>query len=291
VADGGKRGVVVLGRHLQHLGADGAPDVGGLLHQHRVGAGQRRQDHLPAAEEGGIGVGDAGGIERVVFPGPLRDRRGEEEIALQLALQARQVPLLLVVIAIVVGYVGYTGTGLDTVGLRGVTQTQDSIKARQKSIDSLVILTDSAKRLLAKGSVEDLRRRLEGYRYSLELMRRLVPDRNEVANLMDEISTRAKIRGVMVAQFQPLPTEPGPAPFETYKYQYSVIGRYDQLGEFLSDVASLQRIIVPVDLTLGAADMTRAKALGDSSGALLEARFQIRTYVKTASSEDKPSGT
>ncbi len=205
--------------------------------------------------------------------------------------QERQVPLLLVVIAIVVGYVGYTGTGLDTVGLRGVTQTQDSIKARQKSIDSLVILTDSAKRLLAKGSVEDLRRRLEGYRYSLELMRRLVPDRNEVANLMDEISTRAKIRGVMVAQFQPLPTEPGPAPFETYKYQYSVIGRYDQLGEFLSDVASLQRIIVPVDLTLGAADMTRAKALGDSSGALLEARFQIRTYVKTASSEDKPSGT
>ncbi len=205
--------------------------------------------------------------------------------------QERQVPILLVIIAIVVGYVGYTGTGLDTVGLRGVTQTQDSIKARQKSIDSLVVLTDSAKRLLASGSVEDLRRRLEGYRYSLELMRRLVPDRNEVANLMDEISTRAKIRGVMVAQFQPLPTEPGPAPFETYKYQYSVIGRYDQLGEFLSDVASLQRIIVPVDLTLGAADLTRAKALGDSSGALLEARFQIRTYVKTASSEDKPSGT
>jgi Tfp pilus assembly protein PilO len=205
--------------------------------------------------------------------------------------QERQVPLLLVFIAIVVGYVGYTGTGLDTVGLRGVTQTQDSIKARQKSIDSLATLTDSAKRLLASGSVEDLRRRLEGYRYSLELMRRLVPDRNEVANLMDEISTRAKIRGVMVAQFQPLPTEPGPAPFETYKYQYSVIGRYDQLGEFLSDVASLQRIIVPVDLTLGAADLTRAKALGDSSGALLEARFQIRTYVKTASSEDKPSGT
>jgi Tfp pilus assembly protein PilO len=205
--------------------------------------------------------------------------------------QERQVPLLLVIIAIVVGYVGYTGTGLDTVGLRGVTQTQDSIKGRQKSIDSLVILTDSAKRLLASGSVEDLRRRLEGYRYSLELMRRLVPDRNEVANLMDEISTRAKIRGVMVAQFQPLPTEPGPAPFETYKYQYSVIGRYDQLGEFLSDVASLQRIIVPVDLTLGAADLTRAKALGDSSGALLEARFQIRTFVKTASSEDKPSGT
>ncbi|HWA14868.1 MAG TPA: type 4a pilus biogenesis protein PilO, partial [Gemmatimonadales bacterium] len=150
----------------------------------------------------------------------------------------------------------------------------------------------SARRLLAQGSVEDLRRRLEGYRGSLELLRSLVPDRNEVANLMDEISTRAKIRGVQVAQFQPLTSEMGPAPFETRRYQYSVIGRYDQLGEFLSDIASLRRIIVPVDLTLGVADMQRAKALGDSSGALLEARFQIRTFVKTASAaEGGTSGT
>ncbi len=203
----------------------------------------------------------------------------------------RQVPMLLGLIAIVVGYLGYTGTGLDTVGLRGLTQTKDSITARQKTLDSLVLMTDSAKKLLAQGSVEDLRRRLEGYRSSLELMRRLVPDRNEVANLMDEISTRAKIRGVQVAQFQPLPPEPGPAPFQTYKYQYSVIGRFDQLGEFLSDVASLQRIIVPVDLTLGVADAARAKALGDSSGALLEARFQVRTFVKTTTSEGQSSGT
>ncbi len=205
--------------------------------------------------------------------------------------QERQVPILLGLIAIVVGYLGYTGTGLDTLGLRGLTQSKDSIVARQKTLDSLILMTDSAKKLLAQGSVEDLRRRLEGYRASLELMRRLVPDRNEVANLMDEISTRAKIRGVQVANFQPLPVEPGPAPFQTYKYQYAVIGRFDQLGEFLSDVASLQRIIVPVDLTLGVADAARAKALGDSSGALLEARFQVRTFVKTTSSEGQSSGT
>jgi Tfp pilus assembly protein PilO len=205
--------------------------------------------------------------------------------------QERQVPLLLGLLAIVVGYLGYTGTGLDQLGLRGVVQTKDSIVTRQKTLDSLIALTDSAKKLLAAGTVDDLRRKLDGYRASLELMRRLVPDRNEVANLMDEITTRAKIRGVNVAQFQPLPPEPGPAPFETYKYQYSVIGRYDQLGEFLSDVASLQRIIVPTDLNLAAADMARAKALGDSSGALLEARFQIRTFVKTGTTEGSSSGT
>lgn len=203
----------------------------------------------------------------------------------------RTTPLLIILVALLLGYMGYSGTGLEMLGIPGITQAKDTIAARKKTIDSLVAMTDSAKKILAQGSVDDLRRRLEGYRSSLELMRRLVPDRNEVANLMDEISTRAKIRGVQVAQFMPMAPEPGPAPFETYRYQYSVVGRYDQLGEFLSDVASLQRIIVPVDLNLNTVDLGRAKALGDSTGSLLEARFQIRTFVKTATPEGEASGT
>jgi Tfp pilus assembly protein PilO len=203
----------------------------------------------------------------------------------------RTTPLLIILVALLLGYMGYSGTGLEMLGIPGITQAKDTIAARKKTIDSLVAMTDSAKKILAQGSVDDLRRRLEGYRSSLELMRRLVPDRNEVANLMDEISTRAKIRGVQVAQFMPMAPEPGPAPFETYRYQYSVVGRYDQLGEFLSDVASLQRIIVPVDLNLNTVDLGRATALGDSTGSLLEARFQIRTFVKTATPEGEASGT
>ena len=42
-------------------------------------------------------------------------------------------------------------------GLRGVQQTKDSIVARQKTIDSLAAMTDSARKLLASGSVEDIR--------------------------------------------------------------------------------------------------------------------------------------
>jgi type IV pilus assembly protein PilO len=102
-----------------------------------------------------------------------------------------------------------------------------------------------------------------------------------VPNLLDDISTRGKIRGVTLAQVVPLPVEPGPAPFDTYRYNLSVIGRYDQIGEWLADVASLQRIIVPQDVQLAAANQTAAKALGDTSGALLEAKLQIRTYVKS----------
>jgi type IV pilus assembly protein PilO len=121
-----------------------------------------------------------------------------------------------------------------------------------------------------------------------------VPERNEVPNLLDDISTRGRIRGVTLSQVVPLPVESGPAPFDTYRYTISVIGHYDQIGEFLADVASLQRIIVPQDVSLIAANQTAAKALGDTSGALLEAKMQIRTYVKSGNTgvpEGDASGT
>jgi type IV pilus assembly protein PilO len=191
------------------------------------------------------------------------------------------VPILLILVAGFVGYAGYTGTGINLVGVPGVAATKDSIVVLQARIDSLQRVTDSAKKILAGGSVEDLRRKLDSYRASLQLQRRLVPDRNEVPNLLDGISTRARIRGVKVAAYTPLPEEAGPAPFNTFRYQMSVVGHYDQIGEFLADIASLDRIIVPIDLQLTAASQTAAKLQSDSTGALLEARFQIRTYVKT----------
>jgi type IV pilus assembly protein PilO len=96
---------------------------------------------------------------------------------------------------------------------------------------------------------------------------------------------------VTLSQVVPLPVENGPAPFDTYKYNMSVIGHYDQIGQFLADVASLQRIIVPYDLRLDQAATGAAKALGDTTGALLEAKFQVRTFVKSPAPEGQTSGS
>jgi type IV pilus assembly protein PilO len=200
-------------------------------------------------------------------------------------------PLLMLGLAAMVGYIGYTGAVIQVVGLHGLKARNARVVAIRDSIVALEAATDSAKKELARGTVADVRKRLESYRGSLTLLRRLVPERNEVPNLLDDISTRSKIRGVTLSQVVPLPVEPGPAPFDTYKYNMSVIGKYDQIGQFLADVASLQRIIVPYDLSVAAANSSAAKALGDSTGALLEARFQIRTYVKTTNSEGESSGT
>ncbi|MEO7986805.1 MAG: type 4a pilus biogenesis protein PilO [Gemmatimonadales bacterium] len=199
--------------------------------------------------------------------------------------------LLMILLAGLVGYIGYTGAVINTLGVSGLSARRLQVVAVKDTIARLQSATDSAKKELARGTVEDLRKRLETYRGSLALLRRLVPERNEVPNLLDDISSRGKIRGVTVSQVVPLPVEPGPAPFNTYKYNMSVIGRYDQIGEFLADVASLQRIIVPYDLKVAATNTQAAKALGDTSGSLLEAKFQVRTYVKSSSPEGEASGT
>jgi type IV pilus assembly protein PilO len=200
-------------------------------------------------------------------------------------------PLLALLLALLVGYIGYTGAVIEAVGVKGLAGTRERIVAMRDTITKFEAATDSAKKELARGTVADVRKRLETYRASLVMLRRLVPERNEVPNLLDDISTRSKIRGVTLSQVVPQPVEPGPAPFDTYKYNMSVIGRYDQIGQFLADVASLQRIIVPYDVTVAAATSTTAKVLGDSTDALLEAKFQVRTYVKSPSSEGEASGS
>jgi type IV pilus assembly protein PilO len=200
-------------------------------------------------------------------------------------------PVLVILLAGMAGYVGYTGAVIDAVGMKGLSARQEQVVAVQDTIARLEAATDSAKQELAKGTVEDLRKRLETYRGSLALLRRLVPERNEVPNLLDDISSRGKIRGVTLSSVVPLPVEAGPAPFDTYKYNMSVIGHYDQIGQFLADVASLQRVIVPYDITLDQANTNAAKALGDTTGALLEAKFQIRTFVKSPSAEGETSGS
>src|ERR1041384_749476 len=193
-------------------------------------------------------------------------------------------------LAVLIGYMVYSGDGISTIGVTGLQARRAQVQAMRDSIASLTAQTDSVKRDLAKGSVEDLRKKTEAYRGTLETLRQLVPDKNEVPGLIDAISTRAKVRGAHLAAITPQPVENGPAPFDTYRYQMSVIGHYDEIGEFLADVAGLRRIIVPIDLSLVAAQAAAARALGDTSKAMLEAKFMVKTFVKSVGAEGAPRG-
>ena len=186
--------------------------------------------------------------------------------------QRGQIMALLILVALAGGYFFWTK----------VHNPQSAqISAANHEADSLTAIVEAAKRDLASGSIEDLRRRVEEYSASLELMRRLVPERNEVPTLIDDISTKAKVRGVTLGKIQPLSPEPG-QPFDTYRYRLEVYGHYDQIGEYLADIASLPRIVVPQDVALSSAAPQAQKLLGDTLGSLLLAEFTIRTFVKSS---------
>jgi Tfp pilus assembly protein PilO len=196
-------------------------------------------------------------------------------------------PLMGLVLAGLLGYAFYSGEGVSLVGIEGVPAKREQIQMMEDSIARLEAQTDSVKRDLASGTIDDLRKQIESKRATLTVLRQLVPERVEVPNLLDDIATRAKIRGVNVAAFTP-PANPdsGPAPFNTYNHKFAVIGRYDQIGEFLSDIASLRRIIVPFEVVMRAAKPDQAKVLGDTTTAMLEANFMIKTYVKESAPND-----
>lgn len=197
----------------------------------------------------------------------------------------RKKSIAAILFALLVGYMVYSGEGVRMVGFNGLKESQARAKAMEDSVAALTAQTDSVKRELASGTPEDLKKQTEAYRETLDTLRLLVPEKGEVPGLIDAISSRAKIRGVHLAVFTPEPVETGPAPFDTYRYRVAVLGRYDRIGEFLTDVAGLRRIIVPVNMAVGAADAASAKALGDTSKAMLQARFQVKTFVKSTGSE------
>ena len=192
--------------------------------------------------------------------------------------QRSQIMLVLVLVALGGAYAYWTYKH---------TPDAAAIAQAQRTLDSLTSVVDKAKADLASGSVDDLRRKADEYAADLVLMRQLVPEKNDVPNLLDDISTKMKIRGVTQSQFAPLSIDRG-QPFDTYQYRLEVYGHYDQIGEFLADIASMPRIVVPQNVGLKPATPSVMKLLGDTLGGLLQADLTLRTYVKAPAPPPPP---
>lgn len=188
-----------------------------------------------------------------------------------------QVYALIVAAALLGLYVQYDGLGINPFAYRRYSTQADTLSQK---VDSLQAIVDAARRDLQSGSVESLQQRVAEYSAMVEVLRRLVPTRNEVPTLIDDISTRAKIRGITLGTMQPLGAEPG-TPFDTHRYRLEIFGHYDQVGEFLADIASLARIVVPQDVVIRPADQRVQRFVGDTAGALVAGMFVIRTFVKS----------
>jgi type IV pilus assembly protein PilO len=159
------------------------------------------------------------------------------------------------------------------------TKAKD-LDARRERIERLTAINQKAKSEMTKGSLDQLRKQLAEYQQNLVLIRTLVPVGNEVPSLLEQVSTAARRAGLDVSAVDPQAVQEGDN-YDTYRYKMVVVGGYNALGEFFSNVGNLTRIILPVNLSLAQpSNPNLSKVIKKSTDdAVIEARFELQTFV------------
>jgi type IV pilus assembly protein PilO len=158
---------------------------------------------------------------------------------------------------------------------------REVLATTEEHVEALATANDRAKAELAKGNVEALRAEAAQFKDNLELMRQLVPTSNEVPALLEQVSTAARRVGLDIGAVEPEPVIEGDQ-FDTYRYRISVRGDYHAVGEFLTNVGSLTRIIAPVNLKLTPVTSTAMTRPQPGKGSQLDTQLEIQTYVAHA---------
>ena len=197
----------------------------------------------------------------------------------------------IVALALSVAYYmyGYTPKAAELTTMEEHVETLMQRYKQELPVETLAKANDRAKAEMAKGSANELRAQAKQYADNLDLMRQLVPTGNEVPALLEQVSTAARRVGLDIGAVEPEPVIPGDE-FDTYRYKITIVGGYHDLGQFLTNVGSLTRIIAPVNLKLTPASGEQAKRHARAGDAALQSDFEMQTYVAKASSVKTADG-
>lgn len=170
-------------------------------------------------------------------------------------------------------FVGVAGLFVNYVYLPKRAQINE-LQARLANIQ----LQNTTARSLTQGanSEADVEKRLQLYRDQLQAVEGLIPSSEELPDLLDAISVEAQRSRVEISLIQPVgATEE--AYYTRRTYDMAVLGSYHDVGEFLTRVASLSRVVTPLNLVL----TPKTDAGDEDAGGTqrLEARFSLETYV------------
>lgn len=141
-------------------------------------------------------------------------------------------------------------------------------------LETLEIQNRQAGVILARGG-GDLEERMALYERHVARLEELIPAQEEVPALVDDIQSRARISDVEVVGLDPEPTEPA-GPYNRTGYQMTVVGEYHDVARFLTEIASLSRIVTPVQVDMESYSGVNQRA--DMVSPIL-ASFRIETYV------------
>ena len=144
----------------------------------------------------------------------------------------------------------------------------------QARVESLEEQNRRAGVLSARGG-GDLQERMALYERHVAKLEELIPGQEEVVILLDDIQSRARLVDVDVQSLDPEP----PEVLEFYDknaYSMSVVGEYHAVARFLTEIASLSRIVTPVQLDVQLHPQPQQYPELESP---VIANFRIETYV------------
>lgn len=129
--------------------------------------------------------------------------------------------------------------------------------------------------VLAAQGGGDLEERMALYERHVARLEQLIPAAEEVAILADDIANQARQRGVELQRMVPEPRQPGTY-YDQSTYSMAVVGEYHGVARFLTDIASLSRIVTPIELDL---QLFQQPNLFPDMESPVQAQFRIQTYV------------
>ncbi len=159
-------------------------------------------------------------------------------------------------------------------------------QALQSHLSTLQNLNRAAQVLAARGG-GDLAKNMALYDRQVKKLEQLIPSQEEVPGLLDDISEVAQRVGVKIEGFSPEPSEAG-AFYTKESFDLSVVGEYQPVGEFLAQIASLPRIVTPVEMDIEKFDQPQLFPDMDNP---IVAKFRIETYVLPSPAGGPASGT
>lgn len=181
-------------------------------------------------------------------------------------LDSEQKKRLFMVVALlaVLAYFGYD---------RLYKPRSEQVTALETRLESLQTQNRSARQLTEENGRSEVERKLVLYRSQLVRVEGLIPSGEELPDLLDAISAEAQRTGVELALIQPVGAT-AEGYYTRRTYDLAVMGKYHQIGAFLTEVASLPRIVTPTNL-----NMTVKSDSATTGDPTLEAKFAIETYV------------
>jgi Tfp pilus assembly protein PilO len=163
--------------------------------------------------------------------------------------------------------------------------------ARVEQIDQLEIRVETlqaqnnALRAIVARYGSNLDQRVAIFGEHLGQLEQLIPNREDVPHLVNQITEAAGTTGVVLTGIRPGGETPGDY-YARQTYDLQVLGDYHAVAEYLTAIGSMPRIVRSAHLQLN-------RVAGESTpgGApLLRASFRIDTYVMPTPGEPPPAG-